>query len=169
MPLLGCSSFLMVLLSSIAPIPGVAHVGQEYKRCLFVARFPAQPRNQKAGCRRPTSIRRKQIATIRIPPKSKTMSPMLNSPSRAWSANSGNRVCKVPPCHIGLAGCTEDGIPITGIDPALVFVTRAFIPSPQSISKTPVRTAGDRTARNTSHRIAQEAHSQIAGCSIHAK
>jgi hypothetical protein len=123
----------------------------------------------KTGWDRPRSIRRKQIATIRMPPKSKTMSPMLNSPSCAWSANSGNRVCKVPPCHIGLAGCTEDGIPITGIDPALVFVTRAFIPSPQSISKTPVRTTGDRTARNTSHRIAQDAHSQIAGCSIHAK
>ena len=33
-----------------------------------------------------------------------------------------------------------DGIPTTGIDPALVSVTRAFIPSPQSISRTPVRT-----------------------------
>lgn len=33
---------------------------------------------------------------------------------------------------------------------------------------TPVRTTGDRTARNTSHRIAHDAHSQIAGCSVHA-
>jgi hypothetical protein len=48
------------------------------------------------------------------------MSPMLNSPSRAWSANNGNRGCNVAPCHIGLAGRTVDGIPITGIDPALV-------------------------------------------------
>jgi hypothetical protein len=96
------------------------------------------------------------------------MSPMLNSPSHAWSANSGNRVCNVAPCHIGLAGRTVDGIPITGIDPALMSVTRAFIPSPQSISRTPVRTKGDRTARNTSHRIAHDSQSQIAGYSIHA-
>lgn len=109
-----------------------------------------------------------QIATIRIPPKTKAMSPMLNSPSRAWSARSGNRVRNVAPCHIGLAGRNVDGIPTTGIDPALVSVTRAFIPSPQSISSTPVRTKGDRTTRNTSHRIAQDSHSQIAGCSIHA-
>jgi hypothetical protein len=104
----------------------------------------------------------------RMPPKSKAMSPTLNSPSRAWSAKNGNRVCHVAPCHIGLAGCTEDSIPITGIDPALVSITRAFIPSPQSISRTPTRTTRDRTARNTSHRIAHDAHSQIAGCSIHA-
>ena len=109
-----------------------------------------------------------QIATIRIPPKTKAMSPMLNSPSRAWSARSGNRVRNVAPCHIGLAGRNVDGIPTTGIDPALVSVTRAFIPSPQSISSTPVRTKGDRTTRNTSHRIAQDSHSQIAGWSIHA-
>jgi hypothetical protein len=115
-----------------------------------------------------SSVRRTQIVTIRIPPNSKTMSPMLNSPSRAWSASSGKRVCNVAPCHIGLAGRTEGGIPITGMDPALVSVTRAFIPSPQSISRTPVRTRGDRTARSTSHRIAQDSHSQIAGCSIHA-
>ena len=121
---------------------------------------------QKAGCRRPSSIRRKQIATIRMPPKSRAMSPTLNNPSRAWSANSGNRVRNVAPCHIGLAGCTEDGIPITGIDPAFVSVTRAFIPSPQSISRTPTRTTRDRTARNTSQRIAHDTHSQIAGCSI---
>jgi|KBSSwiStaDraftv2_1062776.scaffolds.fasta_scaffold202585_1 hypothetical protein len=96
------------------------------------------------------------------------MSPMLNSPSPAWSARSGNCVCTVAPCHIGLAGRTVDGIPTTGIDPALLSVTRAFIPSPQSMSRTPVRTKGDRIRRNTSHRIAQDAHSQIAGCSIHA-
>ena len=95
--------------------------------------------------RRRSSVRRKQIATIRIPPQSRAMSPMLNSPSRAWSASSGNRVCDVAPCHIGLAGRTVDGIPTTGIDPALMSVTRAFIPSPQSISRTPVRTKGDRT------------------------
>jgi hypothetical protein len=61
-----------------------------------------------------------------------------------------------------------DGIPTTGIDPELVSVTRAFMPNPQSISRTPVRTNGDRTTRNTSHKIAQDSHSQIAGCSIHA-
>jgi hypothetical protein len=59
------------------------------------------------------------------------------------------RVLDFAPCHIGPVGCTEDGIPITGIDPALVSITRVFIPSPQSISRTPVRTTGDRTARNT--------------------
>ena len=68
------------------------------------------------------------------------MSPMLNSPSLAWSASSGMRVCHVALCHIGLAGTTVDGIPTTGIDPALLSVTKAFIPSPQSISRTPVRT-----------------------------
>jgi hypothetical protein len=71
-------------------------------------------------CRVRSSVRRKQITTTSIPPKSKAMSPMLNSPSRAWSANNGNRGCNVAPCHIGLAGRTVDGIPITGIDPALV-------------------------------------------------
>jgi len=33
--------------------------------------------------RRRSSVRRKQMATTRIPPKSKVMSPMLNSPSHA--------------------------------------------------------------------------------------
>ena len=70
------------------------------------------------------------------------MSPMLNIPSRAWSTNNGNRVCDVAPCHIGLAGRTVGGIPITGIDPALVSVASAFIPRPQSISRTPARTNG---------------------------
>ena len=96
------------------------------------------------------------------------MSPMLNSPSLAWSASSGNCVCNVAPCHSGLAGCTVGGIPTTGIDPAFLSVTRAFIPSPQSISRTPVRAKGDQTKRNTSHKIAQVSHSQIAGCSIQA-
>ena len=93
---------------------------------------------------------------------------MLNRPSPAWSASRGNCVCKVAPFHIGLAGRTVAGIPTTGIDRALLSVTRAFIARPQSMSRTPVRTHGDRTRRNTSHKTAQDAHSQIAGCSIHA-
>ena len=92
---------------------------------------------------RRSSVRRKQIATIRKPPKSKAMSPMLNIPSLAWSASSGNCVCNVAPFHSGLAGRTMGGIPTTGIDPAFLSVTRAFIPSPQSISRTPVRAKGD--------------------------
>ena len=103
-----------------------------------------------------SNVRRKQIATVRIPPKSKAMSPMLNSPSPAWSASSGIRVCNVALCHIGLAGTTVDGIPTTGIDPALLSVTKAFIPSPQSISRTPVRTNGDRTTRNTRNSLLQQ-------------
>jgi hypothetical protein len=66
------------------------------------------------------------------------MSPTLNSASRDWSAKNGSRVFGVAACHIGLTGRTVDGIPTTGIDPALASVTRAFIPSPQSISRTPL-------------------------------
>jgi hypothetical protein len=47
---------------------------------------------EQPGCRARSNIRREQSATIRIPPKSKAMSPRLNSPSLAWSAKSGNRV-----------------------------------------------------------------------------
>jgi hypothetical protein len=77
-------------------------------------------------------------------------------------------VREVAGCHITLTGRSEDGIPTTGIDPALASVTSAFIPSPHSISRTPVRTKADRTERTTSHRIAQHSHSQIAGCCVHA-
>jgi anti-anti-sigma regulatory factor len=62
------------------------------KRIRSISEFYIPKTIQKAGCRRPRSIRRKQIATIRIPPRSKAMSPTLNSPRRAWSAKSGNRV-----------------------------------------------------------------------------
>jgi hypothetical protein len=90
------------------------------------------------------------------------MSPTLNNPSRAWSAKSGNRVCNVAPCHLGLAGCTEDGIPITDIDPALVSITRAFIPGPQSISRTPARTPEiePHATRATGWRTTHTARSQ---------
>jgi hypothetical protein len=112
-------------------------------------------------------VRCTQIAIMRMPPKSCTRSPMLNSPRRAWSAKRGSRVFSVAARHIGLAGRSVEGIPTTGIVPALASVTRAFSISPQRISRTPVRTQGERTARNTSHRIAQHSHSQIAGCCVH--
>jgi hypothetical protein len=114
-------------------------------------------------------VRRRQIATMRMPPNTNERSPTLNSPSRAWSARNGSRVFCVAARHIGLAGCSVDGIPTTGIVPALASVTRASSISPHSISRTPARTQGDRTARTTSHRIAQDSHSQIVGCCVHAK
>jgi len=103
-----------------------------------------------------------------VPPGSNARSPTLNSPSRAWSASKGNRVFDVATRHIGLTGRSVDGIPTTGIAPAFASVTRAFRTNPQSISKTPIRTQGDRTARITSHRIAHDSHSQIAGYCVHA-
>jgi hypothetical protein len=120
---------------------------------------------------RPPSILRarcRQIATMRMPPKSITRSPTLNSPSRAWSARNGSRVFDVAARHIGLTGCIVEGIPTTGIAPALAVVTRPFSISPQSTSRTPARTHADRTARSISHRIAQDSHSQITGCCVHA-
>jgi len=95
-------------------------------------------------------------------------SPTLNRPRCAWSARNGNRVCDVAARHMELAGWTVEGMPTTGILPALASVTRAFSISPESISRTPARTQGDRTARTTSHRIAQDSHSQIVGCCVHA-
>src|SRR5437660_957245 len=62
----------------------------------------------------------------------------------------------------------EDDIPTTGMAPALAPVTSAFSINPLSISRTPVRTHGDRTARNTSHRMAQDSQSQISGCWVQA-
>jgi hypothetical protein len=117
--------------------------------------------NLRARCR--------QAATMRMPPKSNTKSPTLKSPSRAWSARNGSRVFEVAARHSGLAGCSLEGIPTTGIVPAFASVTRAFSISPQSISRTPARIQGDLTARITSHRIAQDSHSQIVGCCVHAK
>jgi hypothetical protein len=93
---------------------------------------------------------------------------MLKSPSRAWSAKYGSRVFDVAARHIGLTGCTVEGIPTTGIVPALAAVTSPFSMSPQSTSRTPARTHPDRTARITSQRIAQASHSQIAGYCAHA-
>ena len=49
-------------------------------------------------------FRCKQIARIRMPPEINTRSPMLNSPSRAWSARNGSRVFDVAACHTVLAG-----------------------------------------------------------------
>jgi hypothetical protein len=49
-------------------------------------------------------VRCKQIATIRMPPEINTRSPMLKSPSHAWSASKGRRVFDVAACHTGLAG-----------------------------------------------------------------
>jgi hypothetical protein len=119
------------------------------------------------GCRA-RRARCRQIATMRMQPRSIARSPTLNSPRRAWSARNGNRVCDVAARHIGLAGCSLEGMPTTGIVPALAWVTRAFSISPQSISRTPALAQCDRTARSTSHRIAQDSHSQIAGCCVHA-
>ena len=113
-------------------------------------------------------LRCRQMATIRMPPKINTRSPTLNSPSRAWSARNGSRVFDVAARHIGLAGCSVEDIPTTGILPTLASVTRAFSISPESISRTPIRTQGDRTVRTTSHRIAQDSQSQTAGCCVHA-
>jgi len=110
----------------------------------------------------------RQIATMRMPPRSIARSPTLNRPRRAWSARNGNRVWDVAARHNGLLGCSVERKPTTGIVPALASVTRAFRISPESISKAPARTQGDRTARITSHRIAQHSHSQIVGCCVHA-
>jgi hypothetical protein len=60
-----------------------------------------------------------------------------------------------------------EGIPITGIAPALATVTSPFSIRPQSTSRTPARTHRDRTARITSQRIAQDSHSQTAGYCVH--
>ncbi len=114
-------------------------------------------------------VRCRQIVTMRMPPKSITRSPTLNKPSRAWSARNGSRVVEVAARHIGPAGCSAEGIPTTGIAPALASVTRAFSASPHSMSRTPARTQGDRTVRTASQRIAQDSHSQIVGCCVHAK
>jgi hypothetical protein len=56
-----------------------------------------------------------------------------------------------------------DGIPITGIDPALVSVARAFIPSPQSISRTPVRTKGDSISRGGVRAIRPQFNTALNG------
>jgi hypothetical protein len=93
---------------------------------------------------------------------------MLNIPSRAWSAKYGSRVFGVAARHIGLRGCTVEGIPTTGIVPSLAAVTIPFSISPQSTSRTPARTHPDRTARITSQRIAQDSQSQIAGYCVQA-
>ena len=112
--------------------------------------------------------RRRQNPRTRVPPRSKEMSPTLNSPSSAWSAKIGSRVFEVAGCHIGLTGRKVDGIPTTGIAPAFVSVTTALSINPHSIKRMPQRTNGDRTARATSHKIAKDSHSQITGCCIHA-
>lgn len=133
-------------------------------------------RDLEPGCHRSSTwsrwphlrARLRQIAMIRVAPKSNMMSPTLNNPSCAWSASSCRRVCEVAACHIVLTGRTVDGIPTTGIDPALASVTKAFIPSPHSIKRTPVRTNGERSTRNTSHRMAQDSLSQTVGCCVHA-
>jgi hypothetical protein len=143
----------------------VFYQSRSSQRSCFAESIPAAcsfrlPSTLRARCR--------QIATMRMPPRSNVRSPMLNSPRRAWSARNGNRVCDVAARHIGLAGCSLEGMPTTGIVPALASVTRAFSISPQSISRTPARTQGDRTARTTSQRIAQDSHNQIAGCCVHA-
>lgn len=88
---------------------------------------------------------------------------MLNSPSRAWSARNGSRVFDVAARHIGPAGRMVEGIPTTGIVPALAAVTRPFSISPPSTSRTPARIHRDRTARTISHKIAQDSHSQTTG------
>jgi hypothetical protein len=113
-------------------------------------------------------VRFTQAATMRTPPNINTRSPTLNSPSRAWSARNSSRVFDVAARHIGLAGCSVEGIPTTGIVPALASITRVLSVSPQSISRTPARTQGDRITRTTNHRIAQDSHSQITGCCVHA-
>jgi hypothetical protein len=50
----------------------------------------------------------------------------------------------------------------------LASVTRAFRISPQSISRAPARTQGDRMPRTMSHRIAHDSNSQIVGYCVHA-
>jgi hypothetical protein len=110
----------------------------------------------------------RQIATMRMPPRSNERSPTLNRPRRAWSARNGNRVWHVAAPHIGLTGCSVGRNPTTGIVPALAFVTRAFRISPQSISRAPARTQDDRTVRTASHRIAHDSNSQIVGYCVHA-
>jgi len=64
-----------------------AHPNPQLFRILFGLRF-----------------RCKQIARIRMPPEINTRSPMLNSPSPAWSARNGRRVFDVAAFHTGLAG-----------------------------------------------------------------
>ena len=100
---------------------------------------------------------------IRLPPRRRTTSPTLKRPSRAWSASKANRVCAVAACHIGLTGRRVDGIPTTGMVPALASVTSAFIARPQIIMRTPARAQGDRMERTTSQRIAQHSQSQMRG------
>src|SRR5215472_10466356 len=96
------------------------------------------------------------------------MSPILNRASRAWSARNGSRVLSVAARHTGLIGRCVDGIPTTGITPALAVVTKVFKVNPLSMSKAPVRAHRDRTVRRTSHRIAHDSQSQIVGYCIHA-
>jgi len=100
---------------------------------------------------------------IRLPPRRRTTSPTLKRPSRAWSASKAKRVCAVAACHIGLTGRRVDGIPTTGMVPALASVTSAFIARPQIIMRTPARAQGDRMERTTSQRIAQHSQSQMRG------
>jgi hypothetical protein len=82
-------------------------------------------------------VRCRQIARIRMPPKSITRSPTLNSPSSTWSVRKTSRVFGVAARHIGLAGCSVEGMPTTGIAPAFASVTSAFSISPHSIRTTP--------------------------------
>ena len=139
------------LISTMAGHMTESCVGESIAACLQIG----PPSILRARCR--------QIATMRMPPESIRRSPMLNSPSRAWSARNGSRVFDVAARHIGLAGSRVEGIPTTGIVPSLAAVTRPFSISPPSTSRTPARIHRDRTARIMSHRIAQDSHSQIPG------
>jgi hypothetical protein len=111
----------------------------------------------------------KPAATMRVPPNNKMRSPILNSPSLAWSARNDSRVLGVAAPHIGPEGRKVAGIPTTGITPALASVTTAFNISPKSMRRTPTRTKDERIARSTSQRIAQDSHSQTAGNCVQAR
>jgi hypothetical protein len=111
----------------------------------------------------------KPAATMRVPPNNKMRSPILNSPSLAWSARNDSRVFGVAAPHIGPEGRNVAGIPTTGITPALASVTTAFNISPKSMRRTPTRTKDERIARSTSQRIAHDSHSQTAGNCVQAR
>ena len=82
---------------------------------------------------------------------------------------NGSRVFDVAPRHIGLTGWSVEGIPTTGIVPALAVGHRG---RSGSVHRALARRQPEPTAtaplRSTNHKIAQDSHSQMTGCCVHA-